>query len=100
MNKDKYESLPADLQKIIDDSMEFGKQEFAQTKRDGEKTGLEYMTGAGMEVIDLSAEEHQKWDTTVRPAFDAIAKDLDGRGFPGTELVNFALERAQFYLTN
>jgi len=97
MNKEKYESLPADLQKIIDDSMEFGKQEFTQTKRDGEKTGLEYMQSAGMEVITLPVEEQKKWDATVRPAFDAIATDLDGKGFPGTELVNFALERAQFY---
>lgn len=97
MNKDKYESLPADLQKVIDDSMEFGKQEFIRIKADGEKDGLAYMTGAGMEIIDLSADERQKWDATVRPAFDAIASDLDSKGFPGTELVNFALERAKYY---
>jgi len=100
MNKEKYESLPADLQKIIDDSMEFGRQEFAQTKKDGEMTGLEYMESSGMEVISLSMEEQKRWDAAVRPAFDAIAADLDGKGFPGTELVNFALERAQFYSAN
>ena len=100
MNKDKYESLPADLQKIIDDNMEFGRQDFVKTKKDAETAGYEYMKGAGMEIIDLSLEEYEKWNAAVRPTFDMIAADLDKAGFPGTELVNFALERAQFYLTN
>ena len=100
MNKEKYESLPADLQKIIDDSAEFGKQDFIQTKKDAETAGYEYMTSSGMEVIDLPLEEYEKWSAAVRPVHDAMAAELDAAGFPGTELVNFALERAQFYSAN
>jgi len=100
MNKEKYESLPADLQKIVDDSGEFGRQEFIQTKKDGEITGSEYMESAGMEFIDLPMEEQKKWDAAVRPVFDDIAADLDSKGFPGSELVNFALERAKYYQEN
>jgi len=99
MNKDKYESLPADLQKIIDDSAEFGKQDFIQTKKDAETAGYEYMTSSGMEVIDLPLEEYEKWSAAVRPVHDAMAAELDAAGFPGTELVNFALERARYYLS-
>ena len=100
MNKQKYESLPADLQKVIDDSMEFGKQDFIQAKKDAEKAAYTYVQEQGMEIIDLAPDEYAKWDDAVRPVFDAIAADLDSKGFPGTELVNYALERAKYYQSN
>lgn len=97
MNKQKYESLPPDLQKVLDDNMEFGKQDFIQSKKDAEKAAYEYLKSTGTEVITLAPEEYEKWDAAVRPVFDKIAQDLDGKGFPGTELINFCLERAKFY---
>jgi TRAP-type C4-dicarboxylate transport system substrate-binding protein len=100
MNKQKYESLPADLQKAIDDSMEFGKRDVLQAKKDAETAGLAYLQESGIEFIDLAPEEYAKWDAAVRPVFDAIAADLDSKGFPGTEVVSYALERAKYYQEN
>ncbi len=101
MNKEKYESLPADLQKIIDDSMEFGRQDMIQSQ-EGCRESLHLSTwqASGTEVITLAVDEYEKWNAAVRPVFDAIAADLDSKGFPGTDLVNFALERAEFYMAN
>jgi TRAP-type C4-dicarboxylate transport system substrate-binding protein len=97
MNKQKYESLPADLQKVIDDNMEFGLQDFVQAKKDSEIEAIAYMEQSGVEFIDLTPEEYAKWDAAVQPVFDQIAKELNDAGHPGTELVEFALERAKFY---
>ena len=73
MNKDKYNSLSPDLQKVIDDSMEWGKQDFIQSKMDAEKESYEYLAANGVELIDLSADEYAKWDAAVQPVFDGIA---------------------------
>ncbi len=100
MNKQKYENLPADLQKVIDDSMKFGKEDMIQTKKASETEAYEYAEASGMEVISLAAEEYAKWDAAVQPVFDQIAADLDEAGFPGTELVEYALERAKYYQSN
>ncbi len=100
MNKQKYDSLPADLQKILDDNMDFGKQDMIQSKKDAEKAAFEYLETTGTEVITLAAEEYEKWNVAVRPVFDKIAADLDAKGFPGTELINFCLERAEYYQAN
>lgn len=100
MNQQKYDSLPADLQQVIDESAEFGKQDFIQAKKDAEKDAYEYVAAQGLEVIDLAPEEYANWDAAVQPIFDAIAADLDSKGFPGTEMVNFALERAKYYQSN
>lgn len=97
MNKKKYESLPPELQKVLDETAEWGKQDFIQAKKDAEKQAYEYVKSCGMEVIDLSPEEYARWDAAVQPVFDQIAADLNKAGFPGTELVKFALERAKFY---
>jgi TRAP-type C4-dicarboxylate transport system substrate-binding protein len=97
MNKEKYNSLSPELQKIIDDNMEWGKQDMIQSKLDAETESYEYLAANGVEVIDLSADEHAKWDETVRPVYDGIASELDEAGYPGTELVDYALERAKYY---
>jgi TRAP-type C4-dicarboxylate transport system substrate-binding protein len=97
MNKQKYDSLPDDLKKVIDDNMEWGKQDMIETKRASEKAGYQYLQDKGVQLIDLSADEYARWDAAVAPVFDKIAADLDKAGYPGTELVKFALERARFY---
>jgi TRAP-type C4-dicarboxylate transport system substrate-binding protein len=97
MNKDTWNSLSPDLQKVIDNNSDWIKQEMIQSKMATEKEGIEYAKSSGGEFITLSENEYARWDAAVKPVYDKIAADLNAAGYPGTELVNYALERAKYY---
>ncbi|GAB6194504.1 TRAP transporter substrate-binding protein DctP [Desulfocastanea catecholica] len=97
MNKNSYNKLSPEHKKIIDNSMQMGKDDFINTKKTELKTAIDYLKNSGVEFIDLPAEEMKKWEAQLQPVFDGIAAELDKKGFPGTKLMNYALERADFY---
>ena len=99
MNLDVWNNLSPDFQKIIDDSREWGLQDYIQTKHGTEEKATEYLLSCGLEFIDLPADEYFKWNDLVRPVYDQIATDLDALGYPGTEMVDFALERSAYYVS-
>ena len=99
MNKDSWNKLSPDLQKAIDNTLAWTKQDAIDTWTKVEKNANEYMKASGIEIIRLSPNEYAKWDATIKPVFNSIAKDLDAKGYPGTELVNFCRERSAFYST-
>ncbi|PCJ91572.1 MAG: C4-dicarboxylate ABC transporter [Hyphomicrobiales bacterium] len=88
MNKDKYESLPDDLKKAIDDNsgMEFsafaGKTQaaFGPPSRDA-------AIKAGNNVITLSAEDSAKWHKASQPVYEKWAADMDSKGYDGKALI-------------
>ena len=100
MNKKSWNSLSPDLQTIIDTSAAWGRQDMIATKKESEKMAIDYLKANGVEFLKLSADEYARWEKTIQPVFDKMAQDLDAKGFPGTSLVKFALERAKFYSTN
>ena len=97
MSKDKYNSLPADLQKIIDDSIAWGTQDAIQTLGSLQGIGIEYAKSKNFEFTTLSPEELSKWRDMITPVQQGWAKDLDSRGLPGTQLMQFQQERLAFY---
>jgi TRAP-type C4-dicarboxylate transport system substrate-binding protein len=97
MNKDKWNALPPELQKVINHSTEWGKQNMIDTKTKSVTEATEYLKKNGVEFIKLSPAEYERWNAAVKPIFDKIAKDLSGKGYPGEELVKYAMERAKFY---
>ena len=91
MNKDRYESLPDDLKKVIDDNsgLEFsglaGKvmQEYdAPTRKDAVERGNN--------IIELSEEEVQAWRDASAPTIDAWVKEMDDKGLDGSGLLEEA----------
>ncbi|MAS04471.1 MAG: C4-dicarboxylate ABC transporter [Ahrensia sp.] len=91
MNKDRYESLPDDLKKVIDDNsgLEFsglaGKvmQEYDAPTR---KIAVE----RGNNIIELSEEEVQAWRDASAPTIDAWVKEMDDKGLDGSGLLEEA----------
>lgn len=86
MNLDAYNSLPADIKQIFNDSIPYW-EERDDYYRDGEDVdGLELGEQEGMEFIELSAEDLDAVYDSLDPIMREVAAGLDDKGLPGTEI--------------
>mgnify|MGYP000856951000 CR=1 FL=1 len=92
MNKDKWNSLSPDVQKIIDDSLPEARQEMIDTWAQVEVDTRTYCEEKGIQFIDLAPDEMARWNEAIRPVFDKMAAEMDEAGYPGTEIVDMAWE--------
>ena len=92
MNKDKWNSLPADVQKIIEQiNMEWAVKH-GEAWDTSDAQGIVFFLNQGSEVIGLDAKEGERWKKAVEPIVaDYIAK-MNEKGFNGTEIVDFTIE--------
>jgi TRAP-type C4-dicarboxylate transport system substrate-binding protein len=82
MNKKKYESLPADLRKVIDDHS--GRRIAAwagQNWDDIEKGGREAAVKAGNQFPVMPVAEVERVRAAVKPEVEKFLKELSGSGF-------------------
>jgi TRAP-type C4-dicarboxylate transport system substrate-binding protein len=89
MNKAKYESLPADLKKVIDDNSGRKLAPFAIETWDRiELAGEKVMRSKSKnKFVSLSAGETAKFKKTVQPVFDRFIKLLDNSGTNGRKVL-------------
>lgn len=89
MNKQKWSSIPKDLQAIIRQI----NQEFIVKHGDAwdesDKIGLDYFKSLGHEVIELSDAESKRWEKTVEPVLVEYIDKMDKNGFEGKKIVDF-----------
>lgn len=89
MNKAKYESLPADLKKVIDAnsgqalSGQIGKA-FLQADGEGKKLTAKNTTNV------IPASELANWKKVGQPLADAWVADMNSKGKPGAEMLDAA----------
>ena len=89
MNKNTWNSLPKDVQKVIDDlgqeqALWTGEYMDAQVKK-----SLDWaIANQGVKVITLSPEEKAKWDTLLKPAVDKYLQDTAAKGLPGKDFLD------------
>jgi TRAP-type C4-dicarboxylate transport system substrate-binding protein len=97
MNKDKYNSLPPDLQKIIDDySGDHAVDLFGKARWDIDMENKATWEGSmGGTTIYLSADELAKADAIVQPVIDKYVADMDAKGYPYSDLHQKFLELAK-----
>lgn len=86
-NQNKFNSLPADLQKIFVDSEEYWMDQQLQAFNNANTVGIDFAKGIGVEFINLSAAEKEKWQTALKDVAYARAKKVDAAGKPGTEIL-------------
>lgn len=89
MNKAKYESLPPDLKKIIDDNSGRKLAPFAIKVWDMiDEEGLKVMQSKPKnKFVSLSAEETAKLRKLVQPVFDRYKDDLNKAGADGAKVI-------------
>ena len=87
MNKQKYESLPADLKKVIDDNSGRKIAEMAGTNWDNiEKPGKDAAAKAGNNFPVMPAAEVDRVRAAVKPEIDKFLKELSAAGFDANAL--------------
>lgn len=91
MNKRKYDGLPADIRKIIDDAsgMETAKK-FGEQWTADDGPALARVKELNHEFIELPEAERAKWKAKTEPVVKAWVDDMTRKGHPGQELVDQA----------
>lgn len=100
MNKEKWDSLPADIKKIFDDVDSEWQSKQAALWDQIDIEGAEFLKGFGGEIISLPDDEANRWAKAVEPVVASASNDLLSKGFKQSEIdtyISYIRERAQFW---
>ena len=92
MNKDKWNSLPADVQKIIEQINREWAVKHGEAWDTSDAKGIVFFLNQGSEIIGLDAKEGERWKKAVAPIIEDYKADMDKKGFKGTEVVDFTIK--------
>jgi TRAP-type C4-dicarboxylate transport system substrate-binding protein len=92
MNKDKWNSLSPENQRIIEKVNEEFIEKQGKTWDEIDKAGRDFTVQRGNKIISLSQAEDWKWVKAVKPLYDDYVKDTKAKGLPGEEALKFYLE--------
>jgi TRAP-type C4-dicarboxylate transport system substrate-binding protein len=95
MNKAKWNSLPAEVQKAIEQVNAEWIDRTGNGWDEMDRAGNTFAAGLGNTLIPLSAEENSRWATAVEPLFDEYVKEKSAKGLPAAEALKFARDRLQ-----
>jgi TRAP-type C4-dicarboxylate transport system substrate-binding protein len=93
MNKRKFESLPEDVQKVIDETTGLAMSREAGKVYDETNTPMKNLCiKKGMQVLQLPLEEKQKLEALSKPLRDEWVKNMDAKGMPGQAILDAAVK--------
>ena len=99
MNMDAWNKLPPDVQKVFD---ELGPQQAAWTGTYMDRHVQESIAWSkenhGVEVIELSPEQDEKWNKTlVEPIVKQVVQKLEEKGIPAKDVVRDIVRFSAMY---
>jgi TRAP-type C4-dicarboxylate transport system substrate-binding protein len=98
MNKRKFNSLPTDVQAIIDKMSEEYMLKYGKAWVELTADGKTWLKARGVKFISLSPQEEDRWfEKGTKPILAAYVKDMKARGLPGEEAVKFLLDSINKY---
>ena len=92
INKDKWNGLPADLQRVIEKISEEWIEKMGRLWDELDKEGKDVFVQKGGKAIVLSKEENARWSERLRPILDDYVKDMKSKGLPGDEALKFCVD--------
>jgi TRAP-type C4-dicarboxylate transport system substrate-binding protein len=92
MNKKKWESLPADIQKIMDETSAEWIDVHGRTWDEVDTEGRGYTLSLGNSIIDLSEGESARWRSAVEPVMKEYVEAAKKNGFDGKRYVDMLQE--------
>lgn len=92
MNKDKWNALPADVQKIIEEINEEWIIKTGQGWDEIDKEGSAFAASKGIKAVSLSKEEDGRWAKMVLPILDDYVKTMKEKNLPSEEALKFCQE--------
>ena len=91
MNKDRYEGLPDDLKKVIDDNSGLEFSVFAGgTQADSDGPARKAAADRGNNIVTLNEEETAEWKAVAQPIYDEWVADMNEKGIDGQALIDEA----------
>lgn len=98
MNKKKWDSLPSDIQKIIDEISGMTGAILASKPWDVAAANDKIATKKqGHSLYTMPSEEVEKWREIVKPLWDEWAEDMESKGLPGREILEDTLKLIKEY---
>jgi TRAP-type C4-dicarboxylate transport system substrate-binding protein len=89
LNKDKWNSLPRDIQAIIDKLDNEWIERAAQKWADWETTGKSELLKNGGKIITLSKEDSAQLREKMKPILDSYVTSTRAKGLPGDQALKF-----------
>lgn len=90
MNKDKYNALPDNLKRVIDENSGLKMSIEAGRAYDmADKPAYELSLKKGIEVYTLPPQERSEWIEAAKPVEADWLKDMEAKGLPGKEVLNY-----------
>jgi TRAP-type C4-dicarboxylate transport system substrate-binding protein len=89
MNKGKWNSLPKDVKRIIEQVNKEWIERQGKNWDDIDKAGREATLAAGNKIITLSKEENMRWAEAVKPILDGYVKNMKEKGLLGDKALKF-----------
>jgi TRAP-type C4-dicarboxylate transport system substrate-binding protein len=91
MNQAKYDALPADLKKVIDNNSGAAlSKQIGKVWDESQAVGRKTATDRGNTFTRLSAAETDNWAKAAAPLYDEWVADMDKRGAPGKQMLQDA----------
>ena len=90
MNLKKWNSLPPDIQKIFQELNVPTQQRLTDSANATDELAIATFKKAGNNILTLSVQEKTRWAEATKSVVEAWAKKMDGRGLPGTAIVEEA----------
>ncbi len=96
MNKKVWESLPRDLQLVIDWASRDSAERFAWSYYNQDTAGKQKLAGTG-EIIIPTAEEMGKMRAASKVVVDKWLEGMKAKGLPGQEVYELMLAQPELY---
>jgi TRAP-type C4-dicarboxylate transport system substrate-binding protein len=97
MNKAKWNSLPPDVKKIIEQVNQEWIVKQGNNWDEIDKAGRDAALKLGNKIISLSQDENLRWEKAVKPLLDEYKKNMTDKGLPGEEVLSFYLQTIYKY---
>jgi TRAP-type C4-dicarboxylate transport system substrate-binding protein len=93
MNKDKWNSLPADAQRTIEQVNAEWIDKTGNGWDEMDKAGNVFASGLGDTIIPLSTVENARWAKAVQPIFDEYVEQKTATGLPAADALKYCRDR-------
>jgi TRAP-type transport system periplasmic protein len=97
MNQKVWESLPADIQKVFEDSIPWAEEQLDNILLQIDQEGKSYAEGKEHEFFDLSSEDLNTFNSYMNEIALAKSADLDAKGYPCTKIYQEARRLVEEY---
>ena len=93
INRDKYNALPEDVQKILHELGDEWAAKTAVVCVRNEVEGLAKLADLGVEITEISAEAKSDWANAISEFPNGMAQKLNTAGLPGSAVLNSYLDK-------